>query len=131
MVIPVHCPGLRIQQAAPPRRCPECAGEISRATRLPVDRLVSLVKPVRRYRCSNFTCQWEGHLRIDKLADARDDGIEEGGRPRLTLVTVLFWTVVLAALMVVLWPAMVDLLPEFSGAMLLPFRWQSARPSVA
>ncbi len=42
--------------------CPCCRGRLVRQRRRIVDRLRSLVRPVRRYRCENFACQWIGNL---------------------------------------------------------------------
>jgi hypothetical protein len=41
-------------------RCPRCGGSLHRVHRLSRDRLVSLVVPVRRYRCSRRECRWSG-----------------------------------------------------------------------
>ncbi|GIX28408.1 MAG: hypothetical protein KatS3mg123_2289 [Burkholderiales bacterium] len=45
------------------RKCPYCGGPLERIRRRPVDRLLSLLYPVRRYRCFNPACRWEGLLR--------------------------------------------------------------------
>jgi len=45
-------------------RCPRCDGNIHRIHRHTVDRLISLYVPVRRYRCANDECRWQG-LRVD------------------------------------------------------------------
>ena len=42
--------------------CPKCGGELSRVSRRLIDRLQSLLRPVHRYRCRNFSCQWVGNL---------------------------------------------------------------------
>jgi hypothetical protein len=44
-------------------RCPRCGGNVHRKHRTTADRLVSLVVPVRRYRCVNHECHWQG-LRV-------------------------------------------------------------------
>lgn len=44
-------------------RCPRCSGEIHRVHRHLLDRLISLYVPVRRYRCANGSCRWQG-LRV-------------------------------------------------------------------
>jgi hypothetical protein len=41
--------------------CPLCKGPLIRVRRRFVDRLMSLVRPVSRYRCS-IGCDWEGNL---------------------------------------------------------------------
>lgn len=43
--------------------CPQCGGRLIRMTRRAMDRALSLFVPVRRYRCQNFSCQWEGRVR--------------------------------------------------------------------
>jgi hypothetical protein len=35
---------------------------VNRVPRRVIDRLLSLVYPVRRYRCRSFICHWEGNL---------------------------------------------------------------------
>jgi hypothetical protein len=44
-------------------RCPKCDGTIHVIHRHTVDRLINLYVPVRRYRCANAECRWNG-LRI-------------------------------------------------------------------
>ena len=44
--------------------CPECGGPMSRIPRRLIDRVLSLVRPVQRYRCRNFACQWEGNVAV-------------------------------------------------------------------
>jgi hypothetical protein len=43
--------------------CPRCAGSVERVRRRLIDRIVSVFVPVRRYRCRNDACSWEGNLR--------------------------------------------------------------------
>ena len=43
--------------------CPHCGGDLMRIRRRPVDRLLSVFVPVRRFRCVNFRCIWEGNVR--------------------------------------------------------------------
>ena len=43
--------------------CPECHSGLNRVRRRFIDRLLSLVYPVHRYRCRSFDCNWEGNLR--------------------------------------------------------------------
>lgn len=43
--------------------CPECTGWLYRVRRRLIDRLISLIFPVVRYRCSSMGCDWEGNLR--------------------------------------------------------------------
>lgn len=45
-------------------RCPYCNSPVDRVRRRFIDRLVSLITPVRRYRCRGhgWDCTWEGRL---------------------------------------------------------------------
>lgn len=43
--------------------CPKCGGNIHRKHRTTADRFISLSVPVRRYRCVNSECRWQG-LRV-------------------------------------------------------------------
>ncbi len=45
--------------------CPKCGGPIHRIHRMPLDRVVSVYVPVRRYRCHNGECKWSG-LRVGR-----------------------------------------------------------------
>lgn len=45
------------------RVCPDCNGFVYRVQRRFIDRLISLIFPVQRYRCSSLGCHWEGNLR--------------------------------------------------------------------
>ena len=44
--------------------CPHCKGPVIRVRRRFVDRLISLLIPVQRYRCrmKGWGCDWEGNL---------------------------------------------------------------------
>lgn len=53
--------------SAPDFRCPGCGDILIRLPRRGVDRLLSVFVPVRRFRCPNFLCVWEGNLRRSKL----------------------------------------------------------------
>ena len=46
------------------RMCPHCNGPVERVRRHFMDRLVSLITPVQRYRCCarGWECTWEGTL---------------------------------------------------------------------
>ena len=46
-------------------RCPKCGSEIHRVHRHGLDRAINLYVPVRRYRCANRECRWDG-LRVDR-----------------------------------------------------------------
>jgi hypothetical protein len=50
--------------------CPLCAGYLIRIPRRATDRLLSLFALVHRYRCSHFSCQWEGRIRVCSRAAA-------------------------------------------------------------
>jgi hypothetical protein len=43
--------------------CPHCGGNLMRIRRRPVDRLFSVFVPVRRFRCVDLRCIWEGNVR--------------------------------------------------------------------
>jgi len=43
-------------------RCPRCQGALIRIKRRPIDRVISLLFPRRRYRCVAIGCGWEGSL---------------------------------------------------------------------
>lgn len=45
------------------RACPACSARTERVARLFLDRLLSIVVPVRRYRCTSAACAWEGVLK--------------------------------------------------------------------
>lgn len=44
-------------------RCPRCNGATNPIARRFVDLLTSIFVPVRRYRCREMRCDWEGNLR--------------------------------------------------------------------
>ena len=48
------------------RVCPQCGSPVDRVRRRIIDRLVSCVSPVHRYRCrmKGWGCDWEGNLRV-------------------------------------------------------------------
>ncbi len=48
--------------------CPRCNGPMERIRRRVIDRVASLVLPLRRYRCHHFACQWEGLVRRRRRA---------------------------------------------------------------
>lgn len=52
--------------------CPRCSGAVNRVPRRVWDHLVSALVPVRRYRCRNLACAWEGTLR-DECFDLLPD----------------------------------------------------------
>ncbi len=37
---------------------------MSRIPRRLIDRVLSLVRPIQRYRCRNFACQWVGNIAV-------------------------------------------------------------------
>ena len=41
-------------------KCPRCGADLRRIRRTRTDRMLSLVVPVRRFRCRNEACHWEG-----------------------------------------------------------------------
>lgn len=52
-----------------PVRCPHCGSPTRQIHRRLRDRMISLLIPLRRYRCGNLDCRWEGNLRFKKMAD--------------------------------------------------------------
>jgi len=42
--------------------CPDCGGDLERVARSFVDRLLGLLVPSRRYRCTRGACGWAGLL---------------------------------------------------------------------
>lgn len=52
--------------------CPWCGGSsLERVPRRPVDRLISLAWPQRRYRCQCLGCEWQGNLSANGLRSPR------------------------------------------------------------
>lgn len=45
------------------KSCPKCRSTLHRVWRRPVDRFISLLVPVHRFRCEHFMCQWTGNMR--------------------------------------------------------------------
>lgn len=59
-------------QRCPPA-CPQCQASVLRVRRRLLDRLISAVYPVHRYRCHSIVCHWEGNLPYRaSLLDPRD-----------------------------------------------------------
>ena len=44
--------------------CPRCGGTTRRIPRTRLDRMVNLLWDVKRFRCTNATCRWEGGVRM-------------------------------------------------------------------
>ncbi len=53
--------------------CPRCNASVNRIPRRFVDRVVSVVHPVHRYRCRSFICNWEGNLPYKSFVPDRWD----------------------------------------------------------
>ena len=49
------------------KRCPCCGGSVFRRSRRGIDRLTSLIRPVRRYQCVSLECGWVGNLPRDHV----------------------------------------------------------------
>lgn len=68
------------------RSCPDCQGVLHRTWRRPVDRVISHLVPMHRYRCGTLSCQWEGNLRVEpkdfQETDRRGIPLEVFTRPR-------------------------------------------------
>ena len=54
---------VRLIQRLTGSTCPICGGDLRRSRRNRLDRLISLLLPVRPYRCRNRECNWKG-LRV-------------------------------------------------------------------
>lgn len=50
--------------------CPCCDAKLIRIPRRLVDRLLSLLAPVQRFRCTSFQCQWVGNIHMDDGSSA-------------------------------------------------------------
>jgi hypothetical protein len=50
-----------------PVRCPQCGEVAVRVRRRPLDRVVSLVGLVWRFRCKNRECRWTGTVRMEPM----------------------------------------------------------------
>ncbi len=77
------------------KACPKCGGRLLRVWRRPVDRIISLVLPVQRYRCGYFVCQWSGNLRAVPAGLATTDAQvnrPESPRTRRGGWNLLAWT---------------------------------------
>lgn len=59
--------------------CPRCNASVVRIYRRFVDRMVSMIHPVRRYRCQSFICRWEGNIADDAQPSGRK---QSGPSPR-------------------------------------------------
>ena len=57
-----HNPNTQAPGLQPTRGCPLCAGAAVRTARNLPDRVLSLLMPVKRYRCCAQGCGWEGLL---------------------------------------------------------------------
>ncbi len=54
--------------------CPQCSAALDRIPRRWTDRLLSLVTPLRRYRCRSIVCAWEGNLRRGRTGQPGEAG---------------------------------------------------------
>lgn len=85
-------------------KCPLCQWTLIRQRRRPVDRLWSLIHPVKRYRCENFSCQWLGNIAAtrteatatDTVTNAHFDDYTEERLPRRVPVTFVVHMVLVA-----------------------------------
>ncbi len=69
MPISKALPGVTNSEGAHALACPLCRGEVIRTWRRPVDRFTTLFMPVHRYRCEDFSCQWEGNFRTGHISN--------------------------------------------------------------
>jgi hypothetical protein len=56
---------VRLMKRYADHACPKCGGDLHRRHRHWPDRVLSLLVPVKRYRCKDAECQWEG-LRVNR-----------------------------------------------------------------
>ena len=63
MIIVLWRVRVRLTQRLSGTTCPVCGGDLRRSRRDWLDRLTSLLLPVRPYRCRNKECRWQG-LRV-------------------------------------------------------------------
>lgn len=47
-----------------PVLCPRCGSTARRIPRRPFDRVVNVLWDVKRFRCANELCGWEGNVRM-------------------------------------------------------------------
>ena len=47
-----------------PILCPVCGGPTRRIRRTPIDRVVSVIFKVWRFRCASAVCSWEGTIHM-------------------------------------------------------------------
>lgn len=72
--------------------CPRCRGNLIRRPRRFIDRLHSLITPVQRYRCDQFSCRWIGNIEIHPVeVHTLQTSIRHPFRkiPMLTLLNIL------------------------------------------
>lgn len=60
-------------------QCPRCGGRLSRIHRRRIDRLLNLVRPLKRYRCETYGCQWAGNVRARGQDSASSPPARTGG----------------------------------------------------
>lgn len=73
-------------------RCPRCDGRLIRAWRRPVDRFMCNFVPLHRYRCGDFSCQWEGNLRTARGKESQNDN----ERPLMMIFGIIVAAVVMS-----------------------------------
>ena len=89
--LPAHGEYLRTST----HQCPWCTAYLVRMPRRPVDRLWSIVKPARRYRCERFACQWQGNLPV-LAAKEGAAGDDQSGAVQRTIPTAFVAHILLA-----------------------------------
>jgi hypothetical protein len=68
-------------------RCPQCNGDLRQVHRRLSERLVGWYVPLRRYRCYNRECRWQG-VRIKTSTTSHRRSLPSGGE-------LLFWAILL------------------------------------
>ncbi len=74
--------------------CPVCGSELRQVHRQPIERLIDWYIPLRRYRCRNHDCNWEG-LKV-KAAKTGGRGLSPLGKGEIVVLAVV---VILAAIL--------------------------------
>jgi hypothetical protein len=80
------------------RTCPSCGAPLLRVRRHALGRLISLVRPVARYRCQRLDCEWRGNL-----ANQNSSMLSVRGAPLRLAAQVARWAVVAILVAVSVW----------------------------
>ena len=61
--------------------CPRCCGILVRIPRRGIDKLASLLSPVKRFQCGYFACQWTGNLALPRQASVSYGSVSPDALP--------------------------------------------------